>query len=129
MKKFFTEFKEFAFKGNIVDLAVAVVMGAAFGAVVTGFVNHIINPIIGAIAGQYSLASITLGVVQIGAFINVLIDFIIKALAIFVALKAYNTANKLRAKEEKEESAAVAVVEVDEKLETLKEILAELKKR
>ncbi len=129
MKKFFTEFKEFAFKGNIFDLAVAVVMGAAFGAVVTGFVNHIINPIIGAIAGQYSLASITLGVVQIGAFINVLIDFIIKALAIFVALKAYNTANKLRVKEEKEESAAVAVVEVDEKLETLKEILAELKKR
>lgn len=123
MKKFLQEFKEFAFKGNIVDLAVAVVMGGAFGAVIGGFVNHIINPIIAAIGGQRSLYSITLGVIEIGAFIGILIDFVIKAFAIFVALKTFNTLQKKRAEEEP------APVVVDRHLETLKEILAELKNK
>lgn len=123
MKKFLQEFKDFAFKGNIVDLAVAVVMGGAFSAVIAGFVNHIVSPIIAAITGQVSLSTITLGVIQIGSFIEILIKFVITAFAIFVALKTFNTLQKKRAEEEP------APVVVDRHLETLKEILAELKNK
>lgn len=123
MKKFLQEFKEFAFKGNIVDLAVAVVMGGAFSAVIAGFVSHIVSPIIAAITGQVSLSTITLGVIRIGSFIDVLINFVITAFAIFVALKTFNTLQKKRAEEEP------APVVVDRHLETLKEILAELKNK
>lgn len=126
MKKFLQEFKDFAFKGNIIDLAVAVVMGGAFNMVITGFVTHIISPVIAMLTGGNNLSAILLGPIQIGAFIQVLIDFIIKALAIFIALKTYNTLNKAK---EVEEVAAEPVVEVNEELETLKAILVALKEK
>lgn len=84
----FKEFKAFIMRGNVVDLAVAVVIGAAFGAVVTSFVANIITPIVGAISGgnDFSSLHITLkddAVITYGAFINSLISFVSITAAIF----------------------------------------------
>ena len=84
----FKEFKAFIVRGNVVDLAVAVVIGAAFGAVVTSFVANIVTPIVGALAGWNDFGSlhITLkddAVITYGAFINSLIAFLSVAAAIF----------------------------------------------
>src|SRR5215212_5616259 len=82
------EYKQFVLRGNVIDLAVAVVIGAAFGAIVTSLVTNIITPIIAAIFGQpdFSGLSFTLNGSQIlyGAFLNSVIAFLIIALAIFV---------------------------------------------
>jgi large conductance mechanosensitive channel len=81
------EFKAFILRGNVLDLAVAVVIGAAFGAIVTSLVENIITPIIGAIGGQPDFAALTFTVnnseFRYGAFINSLISFLIIALVIF----------------------------------------------
>ena len=82
-----TEFKQFILRGNVIDLAVAVVIGAAFGAVITSLVTNIITPIIAAIFGQpdFSALSFTLNGSEIlyGAFLNAVIGFLIIAAAIF----------------------------------------------
>jgi large conductance mechanosensitive channel len=84
------EFKQFILRGNVVDLAVAVVIGAAFGAIVTSLVENIITPLIGAIGGQpdFSGLSFTLNgsEVRYGAFLNALISFLIIAAVIFFAV-------------------------------------------
>ena len=85
-----TEFKQFILRGNVIDLAVAVVIGAAFGAIVTSLVENIITPIIGAIGGQpdFSGLSVTINGSQIlyGAFLNSVIAFLIIAAVIFFAV-------------------------------------------
>jgi large conductance mechanosensitive channel len=82
-----SEFKAFILRGNVIDLAVAVVLGVAFGAVVTAFVNDIITPILGAIGGKPNFASLTFtingSVFFYGAFINAVIAFVLIAAAIF----------------------------------------------
>ena len=91
-----TEFKQFVLRGNVIDLAVAVVIGAAFGAIVTSLVENIITPLIGALGGQpdFSGLSFTLNNSEIryGAFLNALISFLIIAAVIFFAVvKPMNT--------------------------------------
>lgn len=91
-----SEFRAFALRGNVVDLAVAVVMGAAFGSVVTSLVENIITPLIGAIGGQpdFSNPSFTINssVFRYGLVLNALISFLIIALVVFVfAVKPINT--------------------------------------
>ena len=85
-----TEFKQFVLRGNVIDLAVAVVIGAAFGAIVTSLVENIITPLIGALGGQpdFSDLSFTLNNSEIryGAFLNALISFLIIAAVIFFAV-------------------------------------------
>jgi large conductance mechanosensitive channel len=81
-------FKEFILRGNVVDLAVAVVIGAAFGAVVTSFVADVVTPLIGAIGGQPDFSSLTLGPVLIGNFINALLSFLIIAAVIYFLVVA-----------------------------------------
>ena len=85
-----TEFKQFILRGNVIDLAVAVVIGAAFGAIVTSLVENIITPLIGALGGQpdFSGLSFTLNHSEIryGAFLNALISFLIIAAVIFFAV-------------------------------------------
>lgn len=87
MKSIGNEFKEFLLRGNVVDLAVAVVIGAAFGAVVTSLVENLITPLIAAIGGQpdFSAISFTINNSEfgIGAFLNALISFLIIAAVIF----------------------------------------------
>ena len=100
------EFKEFAMRGNVIDLAVGVVIGAAFGKIVTSLVDQIIMPLIGMITGGVDFSNmkwvlkpaaasnpahkIAEVAVQYGAFINTLIQFIIIAFAIFLVVKAIN---------------------------------------
>ena len=106
MKKFMREFKEFAMKGNVVDMAVGVIIGAAFGKIVTSLVNDVIMPVIGVLTGgvnfsdkkwiiQQAVADgetiVTPEVaVTWGAFVQTVIDFIIIAFCIFVAIKFMN---------------------------------------
>ena len=91
------EFKEFISRGNVVDLAVGVIIGAAFGNIVTSLVNNIFTPLIGIILGgqNFSNLSITIGEAKImyGAFIQSIIDFLINAVCLFVIVKIVNTLN------------------------------------
>jgi large conductance mechanosensitive channel len=102
------EFKEFAVKGNMVDLAVAVVIGGAFGKIVTSLVNDVIMPPIGLLMGGVDFSNLKImlkaaeGDVQAvtlnyGAWINTVIDFVIVALVIFMVIKALNSLKKKEA--------------------------------
>ena len=92
------EFKEFAMRGNIVDLAVAVIIGGAFGKIVTGLTNSIIMPIISLLIGKVGVADISLTVGKtifpIGIFLQAIIDFILVALVLFLMIKAMNSMKK-----------------------------------
>ena len=92
------EFKEFAMKGNIVDLAVAVIIGGAFGKIVTALTDTIIMPIISLIVGKGGVSelSITIGrtVFPIGLFLQAVIDFILIAFVLFLIIKAMNSFKK-----------------------------------
>ena len=103
------EFKAFAMKGNVLDLAVAVVIGAAFGKIVSSLVADIIMPIIGLLLGgiDFSGLSYTLGdaVVTYGVFVQSIIDFIIVAFAIFMMVKGLNKAQEKVVKKEETEAA------------------------
>ncbi len=96
MKSFIKEFKSFAMKGNVMDLAVAVVIGGAFGKIVTSLVDNIITPSIGLFMGgvDFSGYSHQVGdaVITYGKFVQSVVDFIIVALVIFVVVKAMNKA-------------------------------------
>ncbi len=90
LKNFFKEFKEFAIKGSVVDLAVGVIIGAALGKVITSLVNDILMPPIGWLIGRVDFASLMVGPVRYGAFLNTILDFVIVALVIFVVIKQIN---------------------------------------
>ena len=104
MKKFLSEFKEFALRGNVLDMAIGVVIGGAFGKITTSLVNDVIMPLVGMLIGGIDLsqldivlkpavmngdevvtAAVTLG---IGTFLTTIIDFILVALVIFIMIKA-----------------------------------------
>jgi large conductance mechanosensitive channel len=81
------EFKKFAFKGNVLDLAVGVIIGAAFGKIVSSLVGDIIMPIVGLFAIGEDLSDLTYKTVKYGAFIQSIVDFFITAFAIFLFIK------------------------------------------
>ena len=93
-KGFFNEFKTFIKRGNVMDLAVAVVIGGAFGKIVTSLVNDIIMPLVGIIIGGINFTSLTATIgnasINYGMFIQNVIDFIIVAFCIFVVMKIVN---------------------------------------
>lgn len=92
------EFKEFAIRGNVMDLAVAVIIGGAFGKIVTSLVNDMLMPLIGLVLGgvNFSDLAISVGgaVVKWGAFVQSIIDFIIVAFVIFLIVRAMNRLKK-----------------------------------
>ena len=104
------EFKEFAMKGNVMDLAVGVIIGGAFGKIVASLVGDIIMPLIGLMIGGVNFANLQVqigdAVIKYGAFLQNVVDFLIIAFVIFLVIKAVN---RLRKKEE-----AVEVVEAVE---------------
>jgi len=104
MKEFIEEFKAFAMKGNVIDLAVAVVIGAAFGKIVSSLVANIITPFVGLLLGGLDMSELTYTVgdaaITYGVFIQSIIDFIIVALVIFMVVKGISKAQALGAKEE-----------------------------
>ena len=113
------EFKKFAFKGNVLDLAIGVIMGAAFGKIVSSLVTDIMMPLIGLLfPSKPDFTNLMWNNIKYGNFIQIIIDFLITAVAIFIFVKAINTAKEKMAKEETEEKAT----EVDSKEELLKEI-------
>ena len=105
MKKFFNEFKEFAMRGNIMDMAIGIIVGAAFTAIVTSLVNDIISPIIGIFATEdfndlvWTVAAVD---IKYGAFIMAIINFLLVAFALFMVIKAMNKAASLTKKPEEE---------------------------
>ena len=120
------EFKKFAFKGNVLDLAIGVIMGAAFGKIVSSLVTDIMMPLIGLLfPSKPDFTNLAWEGIKYGNFIQIIIDFLITAVAIFIFVKAINTAKEKMAKEEETEEKAP---EVDSKEELLKEIRDLLKK-
>ena len=103
------EFKEFISKGNVMDMAVGIIIGGAFTAIVNSLVDSILMPIIGAISGGKSVAdmSITVGNAAIGygAFLQAIIDFLLIAFVLFMIIKALNKAKAAVAKEKEEAPA------------------------
>lgn len=115
MKKFFSEFKEFVSKGNVLDLAVAVVMGSAFGKIVSSLVDNIIMPLFGILVGQ-NFADLSVKIngspLAYGLFIQAVIDFLIIAFFIFIFTKIINRFKKKEEKkEEKKKSDEVILLE------------------
>ena len=94
MGKMIKEFKEFAMKGNVIDLAIGVIIGGAFGAIVSSVVEDVLTPIIGAIFGQPDFSGIKLGPIQLGNFINAVVNFLIVAVCLFAVMKAINKMKK-----------------------------------
>ena len=127
MKNIVQEFKDFINKGNVIDLAVGVLIGGAFSSIVTSLTNNIISPIIG-MFGEADFSGMVLkvhvGIIKLnlkyGAFLTDLINFIIMAFIIFLIVKFMNKVIKKKEEEEK--------VTVNEELEVLKEIRDNLKK-
>jgi large conductance mechanosensitive channel len=115
------EFKEFILRGNVMDLAVAVIIGAAFGAVVSAFANGILMNLVAAIFGQPNFDSLTFtlgkGEIQYGLFLTALVNFLIIGAAMFLVIKAANTAMAYRKDREAEAEEAEAT-----ELELLAEI-------
>ena len=126
MKNFMKEFKEFAMKGNVMDMAIGVVIGGAFTAIVTSLVGDIITPLIGIITGgvDFTGLAVTVGDANItyGNFIQAIINFLLIALVVFTLIKSMN-------KMKKEEPEPEPEPEVDETLETLKQIRDLLEKK
>lgn len=128
MHSFIDEFKAFAMKGNVIDLAVAVVIGAAFGKIVSSLVDNIITPLIGLVMGGVDLTGYAYvvgdAVVTYGAFLQAVIDFVIVALVIFMVIKAIS---RLQKKEEAKPEAE-KVVEPSEEVKLLREIRDSLRR-
>ncbi len=105
MNKFLTEFKEFAIKGNVVDMAIGVIIGGAFGKIVTSLVNDIVMPLIGKLTGSITFTELKYTLtaasgendavyLNYGTFIQNIVDFIIIAFCVFCALKAIMNLHK-----------------------------------
>ena len=122
------DFKEFAMRGNVMDLAVAVIIGAAFGKIVTALVDNILTPIIGMFGGANfakDLVATVNGVdIKYGAFLQAIIDFIIVAFCIFLMIKAVNKAQTAVSGPEEEPEPE----KTPEDIELLREIRDALKK-
>jgi len=115
--KIIDEFKAFILKGNVVDLAVGVVIGAGFGKVVESMVKDVITPLIGAVGGQPDFAAIKLGPLMVGSFINAGVAFLILAAVIFfLVVKPMNVLMAMAKKKAAEAPAAPAPVPEDVKL-------------
>jgi len=120
------EFKEFAMKGNVIDLAVGVVIGGAFGAIVSAVVDNILMPVVGIITGgiNFDALSVKVGDAELryGMAISAFVKFIAIALFLFLVIKAINSAKK------KEEAAPAAPAPTPEDITLLREIRDALKK-
>ena len=121
------ELKAFLLRGNVVDLAVAVIIGAAFGAIVTSFVNDIITPLILnpalKVAGVEKIAELTWNGVAYGSFLSAVINFIVIGTVLFFIVKAAEKAQNLGKKEEAVEEEAPAPTQ-EELLTEIRDLLA-----
>lgn len=118
------EFKEFIDRGQVIDLAVAVVLGAAFGAIVTSLVNDILMPLIGALLGGVDFTSLSIQVgdatIKYGNFIQATVNFLIIAFTLFLVIRGYNA---LKKKEEEAPKAPPAPSAEETLLTEIRDIL------
>lgn len=142
---FVKEFKEFAMKGNVVDMAVGVIIGAAFGKIVSSLVDDIIMPLVGVATGGINFTdykcviqkAVTDGqevlkpevTMNWGAWVQTIVDFLIVAFCIFVMIKFINNMRKRTAKADAEEAAAAAPAEPSKEEQLLTEIRDLLKEQ
>lgn len=109
MAKLVEEFKSFAMRGNVIDMAVGVIIGGAFGKIVSSLVDDVLMPVIGTVTGgiNFSNLSVNVGEAQIkyGNFIQNTIDFLIVAFCIFLMIKTINRLTHIKAEKEKEPAA------------------------
>ena len=140
MKKFFEEFKTFITKGNVMDMAVGVIVGGAFGAITSSLVGNVITPLLAWLfnspnpdalnivlreaeldaAGEVAREAIVLG---LGDFVGAIINFLVIALVLFSVIKAFNKARELAEKAKKKEEEAAAAAEPEEPKPTAEELL------
>ena len=145
MKKFFAEFKTFAMRGNVMDMAIGVIIGTAFGKITTSLVNDVFMPLIGLLiggvdlgqlnivlkpevldeAGQVVTEAVTLG---IGTFLSTVIDFVLVAFVIFLMVKTINQLHKLGKKDEEEEPEEEPAPTSEELLTEIRDLLKEQQK-
>ena len=127
--KMINEFKSFISRGNVVDMAVGVIIGGAFGKIVTSLVNDVLMPLIGVLLGGLDFSNLSIkfkdATIAYGLFIQTIIDFLIIAACIFVMVKFFE---KLKKKEEIKEEK-VEEVKTSEEVELLREIRDLLKKK
>ena len=143
MKKFFEEFKAFIMRGNVLDMAVGVIIATAFGKITTSLVNDVFMPFLSWIFGARDMTAlnvvvreavmdgetvvkeaITLG---FGNFVGAIIDFILVALVVFAIVKAFNKAHEVaEAKKKKAEEEAAAAAEPEEPKPTTEDLLAQI---
>ena len=144
MKKFLNEFREFAMRGNVLDMAIGVIIGSAFGKITTSLVNDVFMPLIGLLIGGVDLGRLNLTLkaavmdgdtvvkepvtLGLGTFLSTVIDFILGAFVIFLMVKAINQFHKL-AKKKEEEAPAPEEPEAPTSEELLTEIRDLLKEQ
>lgn len=124
----FKEFKTFVMRGNVMDLAVGVIIGAAFGKIVTSLVNDVLMPLLGILLGKVNFTDLTIKIgsatVKYGMFIQNIVDFLIVAFCIFLMVKVINKIMKKQDDDKKEEKT-----EKSDELKALEEIRDLLKKK
>ena len=123
MKNFIEEFKAFALRGNVMDMAIGVIIGGAFQAIIKSFIDNIINPLVGVIFQvDFSSVVIHLGAVNlmIGAFISSVINFFLLAFVLFIMVKTINKLKKPEVKEEATPAKSDEAVLLEKILEQLK---------
>ena len=145
MKKFLNEFKEFAMRGNVLDMAIGVVIGSAFSKITTSLVNDVFMPLIGLLIGGVDLGqlnivlkpevldeagkvvteAVTLG---IGTFLSTVIDFVLVAFVIFLVVKAINKLHALGKKDEEPEPEEPETPTAEELLTEIRDLLKEQQK-
>ena len=129
MKKFVSEFKEFISRGNVLDMAVGVVIGGAFTAIVTALVDNIITPLIGVLVGGLDFTGLSVKVgeatIGYGAFIQAVINFLLISFVIFCVIRSFN---KLAKKKEEEPAAPAAPAEDVVLLREIRDLLANQEK-
>ena len=138
------EFKKFAFKGNVIDMAVGVIIGSAFSAIVTALVNSVLMPLISLLTGKVNLVDLKWVLreavmegeeilsaevaVAYGAFLQAVLNFFLIAITLFIFIKLFtNAGEKLRRKKEEEEAAAAAAEPAAPAAPTEAELLTEIR--
>lgn len=138
MKKFLKEFKEFASRGNVFDMAVGVILATAFGKITASLINDVLMPFIGWIFGGVDLSMLNIALrkatdtapavtIGIGTFLSAIINFILVAFVVFLLVKAMNKAMSLRAKKEESIDAPKAPTQ-EELLTEIRDLLKEQSK-
>ncbi len=116
MKKFFKEFKDFISRGNVMDMAVGIIIGGAFTSIVNSLVNDIINPLIGMIGGTdltaYALVLNDEATLNYGSFLTAIINFLIMAFVVFILIKFINGLSKALTRKKKDEAPAAPTTKV-----------------